>query len=349
MVRNIEISFQEINSLLIREYGLDLVNSVEYIQTGLIHKTFRIRSDKGDFAFQQLHPKLSSDAILSDYKAVTNCLVKSDFPAPSLILTRTEAPCAMDDQGNRWRLSSWLSGKNYESLSSSIMAYRASRLLGRFHDILLNLNYTFQSTHPLHDTKYHLQRLKKWSRKKRKADDFKQIRPMIDFILKTLPELELPELRQWVVHGDLKISNFLFDRHGSAVGLIDLDTCTRHSVLVDLGDAIRSWCRSGGEDEEQHFMIERYEALLQGYADSQVRLSKKEIYLLPRSGQLITLELATRFLTDVLEDTYFGWDPEKYPSRKEHNIARAKAMIFLARDMKKQEETMSRIVKRFFG
>ena len=47
----------------------------------------------------------------------------------------------------------------------------------------------------------------------------------------------------------------------TAVGMIDLDTCNRHTLLVDLGDAIRSWCRNGYEDEVQQFHLDRFEGI----------------------------------------------------------------------------------------
>jgi hypothetical protein len=39
----------------------------------------------------------------------------------------------------------------------------------------------------------------------------------------------------------------------------------------------------------------------------------------------MTLELCSRFLIDAVEDKYFGWDSNRYNSRKENNIARALA------------------------
>ena len=67
--------------------------------------------------------------------------------------------------------------------------------------------------------------------------------------------------------------------------MIDLDTCNRHTVLVDLGDAIRSWCRDGYEDEVQRFHIDRFEGILQGYADSGASLNRFEIESLWKAGR----------------------------------------------------------------
>jgi hypothetical protein len=39
----------------------------------------------------------------------------------------------------------------------------------------------------------------------------------------------------------------------------------------------------------------------------------------------ICLELAARFLIDIVHDDHFGWDSTLYTSRADHNFARAKA------------------------
>ena len=52
-----------------------------------------------------------------------------------------------------------------------------------------------------------------------------------------------------LVHGDLKISNLIFDAAGKAVGIIDFDTLLVHARAIDLGDALRSWCNWTAEDD----------------------------------------------------------------------------------------------------
>ena len=139
-------------------------------------------------------------------------------------------------------------------------------------------------------------------------------------------------LNQIVVHGDPKISNLRFNET-SAI-MIDLDTCSRHTRLVDLGDAVRSWCQEQSLDQRPMFSFERWQALVKGYLACSDPLSKLELEYLPRAGYLITLELASRFARDYLEDHYFAYDAERYSSRRAHNHARLEAMWSLAQDMK---------------
>jgi hypothetical protein len=49
-----------------------------------------------------------------------------------------------------------------------------------------------------------------------------------------------------------------------------------------------------------------------------------------RATKQITLELAARFLIDVVHDAYFGFDTARYPHRRAHNVARARGQYHLA-------------------
>src|SRR5690606_30561490 len=78
---------------------------------------------------------------------------------------------------------------------------------------------------------------------------------------------ELGEQRAWVVHGDLKISNLLFDdARAEAHALVDLDTVGRMPLWQELGDAWRSWCNPGGEDQAAaRFDLALFAAALDGW------------------------------------------------------------------------------------
>jgi hypothetical protein len=40
--------------------------------------------------------------------------------------------------------------------------------------------------------------------------------------------------------------------------------------------------------------------------------------------EVISLELAARFLADALQESYFGWNRERFSSAGEHNLVRAR-------------------------
>ena len=312
---------------------------------GLMHQTWFV--DDG-YVFQRLHPKLSSAAIVADYRAVTEHLARKGIPAPRLISTREGASVLVDDDG-WWRLTTRVPGVTREKVRSPADAEAGARALGRFHVAMADLEYVFGSTHPLHDTPGHLSRLAASQADPKNAAHADLVADAAAEIRHEIAPLMLPKgLPVRVVHGDPKISNVMFEG-GDAVGLIDLDTCNRHSVLVDLGDAVRSWCRDGYEDELQRFHVDRFEAILRGYAAEGLDLAPEERARLADCGRLITLELASRFARDVLEDDYFAWDAERYDSRRAHNLARMQSMLHLARDMAARRADAEAAVARHFG
>lgn len=112
-------------------------------------------------------------------------------------------------------------------------------------------------------------------------------------------------LPRQIIHGDLKLTNFLFDERGGVVGIVDLDTFMYHNLYVELGDALRSWCTAG-----ETFDLQLLEASLSGYAQSGAFEALDSTYLVA-AVKLITLELAMRYLNDYFDDCYFQWDPQR--------------------------------------
>ena len=333
---------------IIENYRLGNLNSVEKISSGLMHQTHRIRASSGTYFLQCLHPKLSSREILDDYVRVTQHLYKKGFEAPRIVKTEDERFLVCDQSERMWRLTSAVRGKTFEKVTSCELALEGACMLGRFHVGMADFPHAFESNHPLHDTDGHLAKLKRVLDEQSKADDSFGVHKASVEIFSLIEEVRLPEdLPIRVVHGDPKISNIMFEGSKS-VGMIDLDTCNRHSILVDLGDAVRSWCRDGYEDEYQNFHLDRFDSIVKGYIRSGFRLTPEEVHNIWRSGPLITLELASRFARDVIEDEYFAFDGGKYESRKAHNAARMNSMLHLARDMMSKRTSMESIVESNF-
>jgi hypothetical protein len=143
-----------------------------------------------------------------------------------------------------------------------------------------------------------------------------------------LPRIEGLPAR--VVHGDPKLENVRFaaeDGPGAAqaVCMLDLDTCARMPLHFELGDAWRSWCNRGAEDDPSSaFDLEIFTASWRGYRTAGAHVEAGEREALVFGVEWIALELCARFLVDALRETYFGWDPTRYPGRGEHNLARAR-------------------------
>ena len=114
-------------------------------------------------------------------------------------------------------------------------------------------------------------------------------------------------------------------RFDTPLCLIDLDTVGPGLLAFELGDAWRSWCNRHGEDQPQAaFDLGILAASLDGYRAGIGRpLQDDERRALLLGLEWVSLELAVRFCTDALEESYFGWDPEAFPTRGDHNLVRA--------------------------
>ena len=149
-----------------------------------------------------------------------------------------------------------------------------------------------------------------------------------------------------LVHGDPKISNVLFKKFSSnAICFVDLDTFAFMPVALEIGDALRSWCNPLPEDHQNsHFNLEFFKSALQGYvANGEHSCEQNIVRQVVSSTIRVYLDLIARFLTDTMEDSYFGWDPTKYASRGQHNLARAKGQLSAVASLCEQREEAEQI------
>jgi len=313
--------------VMVQHFSLPAVRAVTPVGRGLLHATYRMVTVAGEFVVQRLHGAIPDSAI-EDMRMVTTYLVSCGMQVPSLVLTRDGRPFARDLNGGRWRYYPWLPGHVVESLPDPAMAGEAGRLVGRLHKHLAAFDYLPQGSIPhFHDTDFVCTELQ--SVHPRLPGE---VRGIADDILATLPALSVTEEPQQLIHGDLKISNLVFDDLGHAVGIIDFDTILRHTRAIDLGDAFRSWCnRTAEDDPDATFDLAFFEAATSGYAQGfGVPSGPQERSRYLRATKQIALELAARFLIDAVHDAYFGFDAARYPHRRAHNVARACGQHHLA-------------------
>jgi len=310
-----------------RHFPLPPMRAVYPIGSGLLHATYRIVTDEGDFVLQKLHGAIP-DAAVEDMRVVTAYLAAHGLQVPTLVPTQDGKVLAHDEVGGRWRVYPWIRGRVVDALPDAAMAHEAGRIVGVMHRHLAGLDYVPQGSIPhFHDTAFILAELRQV-----RAQLPAEVAALAEDILATLPALMLTGAPQQLVHGDLKISNLIFDTAGKAVGIIDFDTLLVHARAIDLGDALRSWCnRTAEDDPDATFNVDFFTAAEDAYTvafgipacpeDSAVHL---------RATRQITLELAARFLIDVVRDSYFGFDATRYSTRRAHNMARALGQYHLA-------------------
>jgi Ser/Thr protein kinase RdoA (MazF antagonist) len=330
-------------------WALDDARCLE-IEAGHINRTWRVDHARGRFALQWLNPIFAPEVHL-DIEAVTRRLEQQGLTTPRLVPTQGGALWAVDADGGVWRLMTWIEGQMFLSADSAVRCVQAGRLLGAFHRALWEFEHAFVFGRlGVHDTARHLARLERSLTEGRRHRAFDRVAPVAQGILEAAEGLELdPSLPERMVHGDPKISNVLFSPDGAAICMVDLDTLARMSIALELGDALRSWCNPAGEDVAAPFQVDFFRAALSGYAASVGQLPEPvEREAIPAGVETIAVELAARFCTDALEESYFGWNRRRYPSASEHNLVRASSQLALARSIRSQRAELERITRKAF-
>lgn len=332
---------QRIPQTVLRQYEIGRVQRVKPVTDGLVHKTFELDTTTGQYIIQRLHPVLASAAIGQDFLAVTRYLEEQGFPTPRAVLSRKKNILVKDGK-EVWRMQTKLAGKTIHVLKDLKMARACGEIYAKFHCVMDGFPYRFKSTKILHETEKVYMAFEKATKNVKGTE----VESEVEFVRRELPKFFLPStLPMRVIHGDPKISNILFDSKGQARAIIDLDTCNRRPLLVELGDAFRSWCGGVEDDPHNTFSLPVFRAAWAGYKKGAGdMMTKRELQYVPKAIGTITLELAARFLTDYFDDNYFGWDSSRYPSRRAHNLARARGQIAEFVDYQKKLPTIRKIV-----
>lgn len=317
---------------------------------GLINDTFLVEGEI-TAVVQRLHP-IFEGRVNDDIDAITGFLAAKGLTTPRLIRS-DDGRSFILHEARPWRTMQYMPGLTYARLTSADMAYEAGVLVGRFHAALQDLHHEYAfSRGNVHDTPRHLNHLRQSLAERADHRLFEHVAELAAPIL--AEAAELPEFSHFPLrhsHGDLKVSNLRFDDDGRGICLLDLDTLSRMVWPFEMGDAFRSWCNPGGEDEGQvQFDLEYFQAAIQGYAQAAGGfLEPGEIFALVDGIRTISLELSARFLADALRESYFGFDAARFPGRGEHNLVRAKGQWALFRSLSDRRHEAQKIVLRAFA
>ena len=336
---------------VLAEYGVTPVR-IHPVDTGLVNRTYLVAGGNGrDYVLQEVNSRFPPEANL-DIDFVTRHLEQSDLVTPRLLPDRRgQVYCRKG--GRTWRLFNHIRGNIHERLERPEMAGAAGAMLGRMHAALALLDYEFQATPPAtHDTPRHTSRLKHSLENRRSHARYPLIKPLGETILARLEQVPaLPAVDARMVHGDPKISNFIFSEDNrEVICMVDFDTLNRMPVFLELGDALRSWCNPSGEDTvDGCFRMANCRAALEGYArHAGDLLTPAEWRAIPSATLTIYLELAARFCTDALNEDYFAWDPNRFGSHSEHSEIRARGQLSAANSLQEQYAALTDAVGQAF-
>lgn len=324
--------------------------AVQPLSGGLINHTLAV--GRG-FVLQRLHPIFAAEVNL-DIAALLPRLRAGGVPVPAIVAAADGLPYVIVAPGQPasgvWRMLTRLPGHTLHKLRSPAQARAAGAMVARFHTALLGCDHRFAFTRPgAHDTDLHLRRLQQALSDHRDHALAAQVAPLAEELAARWRAWGTPPvLPERIIHGDLKVSNLLWDAEGDAAaavcGVIDLDTMARSTLDIELGDALRSWCNTGTEDAaDPDLDLEVFSAATDGYLEvAGAWISAAERAALAPAVERISLELAMRFAGDALNESYFGWDPQRFASRGAHNLARARNQLGLARAVHRHGDALRR-------
>ncbi len=343
--------------------GGDFVSAEPY-GSGHINDTFAVLFDQAGtrvrYIFQRINHNIFKQpvALMENIQRVTAHLgraVAHESDASRRALTvlpaRDGLPFHRDPAGYYWRAYYFIEkARTYDAVQSPAQAFAAARAFGRFQKLLADLPAPrLHDTIPdFHHTPKRFAALQQ-AIEKDAVNRAHAAKAEIDFALRYEPltrvllDARLPER---VTHNDTKFNNVMLDdATGEGICVIDLDTVMPGLALYDFGDMVRTTTSPAREDERDlskvTMQFPMFEALVKGYLSTAAEfLTPAEKRLLALSGQLITLEIGLRFLTDYLAgDTYFK------VHREGHNLDRCRTQFALVSSIQEQLPQMERLVE----
>jgi Ser/Thr protein kinase RdoA (MazF antagonist) len=310
-----------------------IADSARPVSDGHINRTWRVRDETGtDLILQRVNPVFPA-SVNETIDAVTRHLESRGLTTPRLLPSRHGRLWIETD--GVWRVQTEVPGRTWASVESHAQAESAGRLLAQFHAALIDFGGAVEPSRAApHDLDRHVRALKTALGKHRDHRHRSSIEPLAETLLDRTRELgPPPTMPPRIVHGDPKITNMLFaEDSGVGICLIDLDTLARMPLALELGDAFRSWCNDADEDAVgAQFSLSLFESAWRGYSGvAAAWIEPDEANAVATTTRRIAVELAVRFLTDALNESYFGWDSARFESASLHNQARARAQLDLA-------------------
>ena len=319
----------------------EVLNVSEY-GSGIINETYLVKNRSGQKFILQKHHHLIGKEVLADIDVITKRLENKGIVTPKLIRT-LEGELYVAKNGNIWRMLIYIEGVTLEKLDNKELAKSTGTLIGKFHDALVGFDYQFEHKIPnFHDTNLIFTILKDTCVMYHNSNKYNELSPSADFILNEYIKIKdsLISLPYRIIHGDLKVSNVRFnEKQNEAISLLDLDTLGRNKIVIDLGDAIRSFCNI-----QNKFDLEIFESIVEGYFSTALFLTKEEKDAIPIGIKTIILELSARYITDAFEESYFKLDNNKYSGLYEQNKSKAESLIKLYKDFQNKAQAVEDII-----
>ena len=343
--------------------------------TGNINITYIITFINNGIEYKYLVQQINTNVFNDPYILMENILGVTNYLKEQIILnndnnhkvleiikTKDNNPmCYIYDKNGvkkYYRIYKYIDNSiSYDKSFNKDIVYNTGKAFGNFQKLLNNypMNSLNETIKDFHDTKKRYDKLIK-DINNLSNDRVKEAYQEIEFIIKhqTICDLIIKKLNNntipyRVTHNDTKVNNVLMNKETlDYLAVIDLDTVMPGSMLFDYGDGIRSTACTCLEDEHNlskvKIDLELFESYTRGYlSEISDCITQEELNLMAKSIEIITLELAIRFLNDYINgDTYFKVEYNK------QNLYRTKAQLALVKDIETKLDYMDSFIKKCY-
>lgn len=352
----------------------NLIN-IKEDNTGNINKTYIITFINNGIEYKYLVQQINTNVFNDPYILMENILGVTNYLKEQLVLnndnnhkvleiikTKDNNPMCYIYNKNEvkkyYRIYKYIDNSiSYDKSFNKDIVYNTGKAFGNFQKLLNNypMNSLNETIKDFHDTKKRYDKLIK-DINNLSNDRVKEAYQEIEFIIKhqTICDLIINKLNNNIIpyrvtHNDTKVNNVLMNKETlDYLAVIDLDTVMPGSMLFDYGDGIRSTTCTCLEDEHDltkvKIDLELFESYTRGYlSEISDCITQEELNLMAKSIEIITLELAIRFLNDYINgDTYFKVEYNK------QNLYRTKTQLALVKDIETKLDYMDSFIKKCY-
>lgn len=347
LMNQADLNNKERVASVFQKFNLEELAMIEVLDGGLINDTYLVRTNNDRYIVQKLHETFSYK-LLEDIDVVTKYLERKGLTTPTLLPVKG-GRLGYEEGGEIWRILTYIPGRSIDNFTQK-QAYESAAMIGRFHNVLTELEYDFKFSIPeFHKTGEIISQLEKINKKNRSSDRHELLNRITENIVKKYREIEkaISELPDRVIHGDLKASNVRFEETCHRVlCLLDLDTMGKNKIVYDIGDMVRSWCMAskGGVIS---FDLGLFRSLIRGYMSTAKFLTQDEKLAINDGIKVVTIELCARYVTDAYEEKYFKLDRKRYTNLNEQNTLKAIDLMNFYRAIEKNRAGIDKVVSSY--
>ncbi len=312
-----------IPSGILAEFCPSGVHEIQQLEGGQVNTTYRVIDALGDISVMQQMAPSSLPKATEDFAIASDHLRAKGWEIAEPVRGISNSLTPVDVFGKPWRSYRYIESDQAQPPHSQAGFRQFAGLLGKLHTDLAELDYEPKATIPhFHDFSHHQAQL---TRRLLLLDNKDQ--DMAEMILDEMQRLpDIPGAPQ-LIHGDPKLTNGLY-RNGEVFTFIDWDTLMRGSPMLDVADMLRSMTGILRDTNPAMNKDALLPIVLGYYAQARPDVDVDTYFdQAVQATRLMALGLAARYLTDIVDGSYFQWDPDRFPDNASHNRYRAERQV----------------------